>query len=42
MDGFALQLRREADVQANVYGSADLREGVEALQERRNPTFTGL
>ena len=37
-----MQLRREADVQAAVYGTADLREGVAALQERRKPTFTGF
>lgn len=39
--GLEAALRREADVQASVYGSADLKEGVMALKERRRPEFTG-
>jgi enoyl-CoA hydratase/carnithine racemase len=38
----AAALRREADAQAAAYGSADLREGVEALLDRRRPAFTGV
>ena len=39
--GLEAALRREADSQAAVYGADDLREGVEALKERRKPTFKG-
>jgi len=39
--GLEAALRREADAQGNVYGSNDLKEGVEALQQRRKPQFNG-
>ncbi len=39
--GLEAALRREADAQAAVYGSADLLEGVKALQERRPAVFEG-
>jgi len=39
--GLEAALRREADAQGNIYGSNDLKEGVEALQQRRKPEFQG-
>ena len=39
--GLEAALRREADVQASVYGSEDLKEGVMALKDRRRPAFSG-
>jgi len=40
-DGLESALRREADAQGNVYNSLDLKEGVDALIEKRKPVFRG-
>ena len=37
--GLEQALWREADAQAQCYGSGDLREGVTAVQEKRRPKF---
>ena len=38
--GLEEALRREADTQAQCYASEDMREGLRALRERRNPIYT--
>mmetsp|Transcript_10818 Transcript_10818/g.32270 ORF Transcript_10818/g.32270 Transcript_10818/m.32270 type:complete len:287 (+) Transcript_10818:158-1018(+) len=40
-EGLEAALRREADSQGVAYGSRDLLEGVNALRERRKPSFVG-